>query len=1375
MLMKRLIPQVNLCLQPVYILLACLSGILSYAQCTPAGDQTTYGTNQWIGYVYSDTNAYLTTPATVNAATYRGFITEADAFDRDYAAGSVSGTNLCGAYADNFGIKYKMRKVYSPGYYSITVGADDGYRLSIDGGATFLTALSDWTPHAYLSKTATVYLSGSTDLVLEFFERTGNARVSFSTAYAGCDNTAPTSITATASALDCVTTTTTLTASGGTLAAGGTYQWGTGTVAGQNIISGQSAASVTVSPSATAVYWVRRVNASPCGGYSDAAYTTISVTPPAGNPAVFGDNTWNVYGYNGSNLDLTADTYKGYYTQGTLGFDSTAAWDTNGAISSAPGWQGCTVPADMFTFVHKRKGFPCGRYTVTMKRWDDEAIVYINGVQVWYKASWSGGIVTDIVGIFDLNENSTIEVRVRDINSNANAVMTLTPSAVPPTYISGNANLYCNSASTVLTAAAGSVSGNTVYQWGIGTVGENVLTGQTGPSITVSPVVNTTYWVRLADYNACSYYSSAVTANVTVSGTPGNPAEYGDFSWNAYAYSGNSLALSNVSYLGYYIQNTLGFDTTSGTNSWTATTSPSSAAGFMGCNVPNDNFVLVYKRRGFNCGSYQLAFTRWDDDAELYIDGVKVWSKAVWSGSAPLNDIVGTYTLNENSTVEFRVHENTGSCNATLVITPLSVVSTAPSAIAAPSVALCGGNATLTAMGGTLGAGASYQWGTGTVGSNIIASATGVSVTVNPQVTTTYWVRIKNNNCGTYTSAATVTVNATVTIPGILSSAITTVCKNSLPQAITLSGHTGNIVKWQYANDAAFTSGVTDIANNTTSLTPAQIGPLTATRYFRAVVQNGACSQLTTPVFQLTVPAPVVWDGSWSAMPSVNTAVEVRSALTLDSDLNVCSCEVKNNAVFTVSSGVNLTVKGKITVAQGSNLVVQNNASILQADNVANEGNIEFHRNSSKVKRLDYTMWSSPVDGQQLLAFSPQTLTNRFYEYVTATNQYAAIAPQSNFEAGKGYLIRTPNNHPVTATVYAGTFTGTPHNGTIERQVYQTGTDSYNAIGNPYPSPISVQQFIDANSANIEGTLWFWRKTNDYTQSSYTTLTKLAYVANRAPGGENEYAVDPNGVINAGQGFIVLSKNGGNVVFTNNMRVGNSSNQFFRMSSQEDPASRFWLNLTDNNGLFSQAVVGYTPEATLGYDNGIDGRAFTDNNINLYSLQGDNKLAIQGRPAFTATDVVPLGIKATAAGSYTFALGDKDGLFAQGQKVYVADAQTGSVTDLSQTSYTFATDAGTFENRFRIVYSETALGTDNPVFTASQAVVYAQGRQVAVSAPQNIKSVAVYDVLGKLLFEKNNIAATSYTSADLNATQQLLIVKVTFEDNQAVSKNIMLK
>lgn len=1607
-MMQFLPKQTNTGIISIILAFFLLTGLQAAAQCTAPGDQVAYGQNQWTGYVYSNGSSFSTPPSSVSGFTYRGYNTQAESFDFNPGTNAISGANICGAYADYYTIRFKMNKTYPVGNYSIAVGADDGYRLSLDGGVTWTTSLSDWTLHSYATKTATVFLNGSTNLVLEYFEATGNSRVSFSITSLSCESTAPTAITGTTT-LDCATTSTTLTATGGTSGAGATFQWGTGTVAGQNIISGQTGSSITVAPAMTTSYWVRRVNGVPCTGYtdavtstvtvtgrgtdpsvfgsnawnvysynggnidvrtlpylgsytqagaslntlnswgsslspssatgyqgctvpvdyftfvakrkgfpcgnytltmaqwddeaivyingtqvwysatwggqgsnsavgsfsldenstvevrvreitgganavlnfvtavpptaitgitnigcgiasttltatggtlsgntvyqwgtgsvagqniisgqsaatltvsptttttywvrlvnytncmpnSDAVYTTVNYTAVPGNPAVFGDNTWNVYGYNGSNMSLSSVTYLGYYTQNTLGFDTTTAWPIAASPSSATNWQGCTMQTDNFTYVYKRKGFPCGRYTLKMASWDDEVSVYINGTQIW---NGSYGSSNYTIGVYDLDQNSTIEVRSRDVTSNAFSVFNITPATVAPTSISGNLSLGCTTLSTTLTAVGGSIAGNAVYQWGTGSIaGQNIISGQTGASITVTPGTTTTYWVRISNFNNCTTYSTAATATVQLNATPGNPSYFPGNKWNAYAFTGTSIALSNAVYYGYYTQNTLGVSTTTGTNSWTKETSPSSASGYQGCPVPNDNFVYVYKRQGFPCGLYQIKFTYWDDDAELYIDGVRVWSKTSWSGEAAVNETAGNYYLGESTMVELRVHEAAGVSQVTMQLNLTTVTNVAPASITGPAATLCGASATLTAAGGTLGTGSVYEWGTGSVvGSNVITGATAASVIVTPQTTTVYWVRIKTA-CNTYTSAATFTLNAGITVPGTLASAVTTVCKNSVPNAITLSGYNGNIIKWQSADNITFTQGVTDITNTTDMLSAAQIGALTGTKYFRAIVQFTGCNQIATTPLVITVPAPVVWNGSWSAAPSITTAIEVQSDLTLSADLTVCSCQVKNTARLTVNEGFNLTVKGKVTVDPTATMVVQNNASLIQIDDIQNQGNVEVHRNSSMLKRLDYTIWSSPVDNQQLLAFSPLTVTTRFYEYRTATDNYGTIAPENNFETGKGYLIRTPNNHPTVATSYQGVFTGTPHNGTINKALVYGQGGSYNGVGNPYASPIRINDFIDANSATIEGTIWAWRKSNDYTQSSYSVITKFGYVANAAPGGENTYAIDPHGVINTGQGFIVKAKAAGNLVFTNAMRSGNSSNQFFRQAQAD--ASKFRVNITDANGSYNQAMIGYTADATEDYDNGMDGRSLVDNNINIYSLQGENKLTIQARSEFTATDVVLMGYKANAAGTYTFTLADTEGLFTGNQAVYLVDNVEGIATNLKLHAYTFTTEAGTFNERFKIAYSTTTLDTETPELTQNSVIIYGTEGKLNVTSGEPMKSVTAYDILGRELLNKANVSATKF-SGSITANQQVIIVKVVLENGKSVEKKVILK
>ena len=89
---------------------------------------------------------------------------------------------------------------------------------------------------------------------------------------------APTAITG--ATIICNGTSTTLTATGGTMTATSSYQWGTGSTVGSNIISEQITASITVSPTSNIVYWVRRVdtaNNNITGGVSQTVSIISSV------------------------------------------------------------------------------------------------------------------------------------------------------------------------------------------------------------------------------------------------------------------------------------------------------------------------------------------------------------------------------------------------------------------------------------------------------------------------------------------------------------------------------------------------------------------------------------------------------------------------------------------------------------------------------------------------------------------------------------------------------------------------------------------------------------------------------------------------------------------------------------------------------------------------------------------------------------------------------------------------------------------------------------------------------------------------------------------------------------------------------------------
>jgi hypothetical protein len=100
------------------------------------------------------------------------------------------------------------------------------------------------------------------------------------------------------------------------------------------------------------------------------------------------------------------------------------------------------------------------------------------------------------------------------------------------------------------------------------------------------------------------------------------------------------------------------------------------------------------------------------------------------------------------------------------------------------------------------------------------------------------------NNCttdgGIFTIAGAITLqNCTLSTPiSAMATSNQTICSGTQPQDLTLTGYVNSVVKWQKSSDLIF-SNSTDINNTTTSLSGLEMGNLTATTYFRAVVTIG--------------------------------------------------------------------------------------------------------------------------------------------------------------------------------------------------------------------------------------------------------------------------------------------------------------------------------------------------------------------------------------------------------------------------------------------------------------------------------------------------------------------------------------------------------
>jgi hypothetical protein len=557
-----------------------------------------------------------------------------------------------------------------------------------------------------------------------------------------------------------------------------------------------------------------------------------------------------------------------------------------------------------------------------------------------------------------------------------------------------------------------------------------------------------------------------------------------------------------------------------------------------------------------------------------------------------------------------------------------------------------------------------------------------------------------------------------------------------------------------------------DFLDDTTIANPT-ITNITETTTYTVTIKD-ANGMTASAEITITTGGVTTWTGTWdNGEPTSTSAVVFSSNYTATGDLTVCSITVNNGAVVLIPSGMNVNLYGALTVTSGS-FVLKNNANLFQSTDVENSGNIIVKRNSSALKRLDYTLWSSPVNGQELFSFSPLTLENRFYTYNPVDNFYNTIISTSDFEIAKGYLIRMPYNHPTSASIWNGVFTGTPHNGNYSYAMYVgDATHRFNLVGNPYPSPISISTFVADNSSNITGTLYFWRKTNNAASPSYCSWLDDTFVDN----GETE-VINPNGIIRTGQGFFVEAmENATTVNFNNAQRVADNSDQFFK-NNAINQKNRIWLNATNSSGAFSQTEVGYVPNASQGLDNH-DGKYINDGAIEFYSIINSEKLVIQSRALpFDSSDIVPLGFKTVTADTYTITIDHLDGLFLGDQDILLKDKLTGTIHDLKASGYTFASEIGTFNERFELIYSNL-LSVPTTTFNNNQVIVYKKSDDLIINSGTIVMDyVRIFDARGRLIMEKKDIGNNT-TSIPIGTTNELFIIQINDINGTVVMKKII--
>ena len=767
-------------------------------------------------------------------------------------------------------------------------GAFANITLSYAGGTLGTGAVARW----YSDATFTTLVGTGQNLVIAAPAVTTTYYVRFE---GDCNNTTAASVTVTIKTSStaptginvspnniCPGQSTTLTVQGGSLGSGAVWRWYTGSCGGTLVGTG---ASINVSPATTTTYYVRAE-----GDCNTTTCASVSVTVKTQSTAPTGISTDNNNFCPGGSANLTV-------TGGSLGTGATWRWYTVscGGTSVGSGASISVSPIVTTTYYVRAEGdcntTTCATTTITVKTasvaptsatvnnnnfcpgaFPNITLSYVGGtlgtgaVVRWY----SDAGLTTLVGtgqnliIAAPAVTTTYYVRFEgDCNNTTTASVTVTvkTQSTDPTGVTNDNTNFCPGGTASLTVTGGSLGTNATWRWYSGSCGGTSV--GSGTTISVSPAVTTTYYVRAeGDCNTTACANVTVTVKVASVAPTSASVDNNNFCPGAFAnitlsYSGGTLGTGAVAR--WYSDAT--FTTLVGTGQNLVIAAPAVTTTYYvrfegDCNNTTAASITVTIKTqstvptGISISPDNICPGQ---STTLTVQGGSLGSGAVWrwyTGSCG-GTLVGTgasINVSPATTTTYYVRAE-GDCNTTTcasVSVTVKTQSTAPTGISTDNNNFCpGGSANLTVTGGSLGTGATWRWYTVSCGGTSVGS--GASISVSPIVTTTYYVRAEGD-CNTTTCATTtITVKTASVAPTSATVNNNNFCPGAFPN-ITLSYvggtlGTGAVVRWY--SDAGLTTLV-GTGQNLIIAAPA----VTTTYYVRF---EGDCNNTTTASVTVTV------------------------------------------------------------------------------------------------------------------------------------------------------------------------------------------------------------------------------------------------------------------------------------------------------------------------------------------------------------------------------------------------------------------------------------------------------------------------------------------------------------------------------------------
>jgi hypothetical protein len=504
------------------------------------------------------------------------------------------------------------------------------------------------------------------------------------------------------------------------------------------------------------------------------------------------------------------------------------------------------------------------------------------------------------------------------------------------------------------------------------------------------------------------------------------------------------------------------------------------------------------------------------------------------------------------------------------------------------------------------------------------------------------------------------------------------------------------------------------------------------------------------------------------------------------SDVSLNDVTVNPNANITVDAATTLTVNSLTLESTSSSY-----SSLILDGSITGTVNYERHVNGNTILGDTNAIGNNdliapPLSGQTFGAFASANsnllenpgdanekafapfdkATGDYVNYFTTTN---ALTP---LDAGVGYRAATDN----TSTL---TFTGTVNTGTVTNNIVNSGPAfaAWNLVGNPYPSYLKVQDFL-----NFEVT----SGVKNLNLFEGTTAAIYGFDGDTGTNG-NSYTIynlvntDANTVIAPGQGFLVSADPAVvatyDITFDPAMRATGTNDDFIT-----GRGASTLINLELQIGSASSTFVTdfyFNANAGLGLDPGYDAAFFgSAPAFALYShLVEENTgipFTIQALDTMDLDETtVALGVNANQGEQLTFSISETT--LPAAINVFLIDALTNTTTLLNSGDYvlTPATNLnGT--GRFYLNFKNSALNTTEENFSNINMYTLEKDLMIEGFLLDNT-NVKIFDLQGRAIISLPLDTTSQINTINMNPfASGVYIVQLT--NNTVVkSQKIVLK